>query len=318
MWLQVRMYLLLALLFGIVYGVIVGIGSYFGVGGLIPYLILALVFIGIQYYVGPSIVSSTMRVRWVSDAEEPELHRMVSELAVKARIPKPKVGISQLSIPNAFAFGRSMRDARVCVTRGILDLLDKDELNAVLGHEISHIRHRDMAIITLMSAVPLMLYFIALSTLWGGMFGGRRGGGAALIGLGAFVLYFVTNLLVLCGSRIREYYADLGGIRLGAAPHHMASALYKLVHASARYRGTSEFKQIEGGKAFFLNDLSRAPNELRGLSEIDRDMSGTIDAQELAEVRNKKIALSRSDKMMELLSTHPNMLKRIKYLSEKA
>jgi heat shock protein HtpX len=314
MWLQVRMFLLVALLFGIVYGVIVGVGTYLGVGGAIPYLILALVFIGIQYLIAPSIVSSTMRIRWVSEREEPKLHRIMDELARNAGLPKPRIGISQISIPNAFAFGRSTRDARVCVTQGILNLLDENELEAVLGHEISHIKHRDMQIITFLSAIPLMLYFLAWSLLWGGAFA-RRGGGAALLGLGAFVLYFVTNLLVLYGSRIREYFADLGSVKLGALPHHLASALYKLVHASARYHGGDELKRIEGNKAFFINDPSRALGEIRELSEIDRDMSGTIDEWELAEIRNKKVVLSRTEKMMELLSTHPNMLKRIKHLS---
>ena len=99
--------------------------------------IIAVIILGLQYLIGPSMVGWTMRVKWVSEKEEPELHRMVAELARGAGLPKPKVGISQLSIPNAFAFGRTRRDGRVCVTHGIMGLLNKDELRAVLGHEIS-------------------------------------------------------------------------------------------------------------------------------------------------------------------------------------
>jgi len=132
------------------------------------------------------IVGWTMRVKWVTEKEEPELHNMVAKLASAAGIPKPKVGISQLNMPNAFAFGRTRGDGRVCVTRGILKLLSRDELNAVLGHEISHIKHRDMAIITLLSAIPLIMYWIAFSFMFRGMFGGgsRQGGSsyAMLIG----------------------------------------------------------------------------------------------------------------------------------------
>jgi heat shock protein HtpX len=258
-----------------------------------------------------------MKVKWVSEKEAPELHQMVAKLIKKARVPKPKVGISQLAMPNAFAFGRTQKGGRVCVTRGILNLLDKDELRAVLGHEISHIKNRDMVIITLLSGIPLVMYWIAWGLMLGGGFGGRREGGgyAALIGLGAFLLYFITNLLVLYGSRLREYSADLSSVKLGNTPHHLASALYKLVHGNARLRGSEELKRVEGVKAFFLNDPSRAWNEIRELSEIDRDMSGTIDYDELMEVRQKKMRLTRTAKMMELFSSHPNTLKRIKHLS---
>jgi len=317
MGLQTRMFLLVAVMFGILYGVITGIGTWMGAGSAVTYVVLAFIFLGIQYLIGPSIVGWTMKIKWVSEKEEPELHRMVAELAEEAHLPKPKVGISQLAIPNAFAFGRTRRDGRVCVTRGILNLLSKGELRAVLGHELSHIKHRDMVIITLLSVIPLIMYWIAWSTMWGGAFGSRRQGGgyAALIGLGAFLLYFITNLLVLYGSRIREYYADLGSVRLGNMPHHLASALYKLVYGNARLRNSEELKRVEGVKAFFLNDPSRAWYEIRELSQIDRDMSGTIDYDELAALRQKQVRLGTTDKLMELLTTHPNMLKRIKHLS---
>jgi len=314
------MFLLVAVLFGILYGVITGIGTWMGTGNAVFYIGFAVIILGIQYLIGPSIVVWTMKVKWVSEKEEPGLHRMVAELAESAHLPKPKVGISQLTIPNAFAFGRTRRDGRVCVTRGILNLLTKDELRAVLGHEMSHIKHRDMVIITVLSAIPLVLYWVAWTTMWGGMLGGRRQGGgyAALIGLGAFFLYFITNLLVLYGSRIREYYADLGSVQLGNTPHHLASALYKLVYGSARFRGNEQMKRVEGVKAFFLNDPSRAWSEIRELSQIDRDMSGTIDYDELMALRQKEVKLGTADKMMELFTTHPNTLKRIKHLSSLA
>jgi len=320
MWLQARMFILVALLFGILYGVITGIGIWIGGSGFLwIYIILALAFLGFQYLIGPTIVGWTMRVKWVSEKEAPELHQMVAELAERARVPKPKVGISQRAVPNAFAFGRTRWDGRVCVTQGLLNLLSRDELKAVLGHEISHIKHRDMMIMTLLSAIPLIMYWIALGMLFRGAFGGRQGGAvAALIGLGAFMLYFITNLLVLYGSRIREYYADRGSVELGNMPHHLATALYKLVYSNARFKGREELKEVEGVKAFFVNDPSRAWNEIKELSQIDRDMSGTIDSDELMELRQKTVRLSTSDKLMELFTTHPNMLKRIKHLSSLA
>jgi heat shock protein HtpX len=311
------MFLLVALLFGILYGIVAGVGTLIGQGSAVFYIILAFVFIGIQYLVGPYLVALSMRIKWVSESEQPELHRMIAELSQGAGIPKPKVGISQLSIPNAFAFGRTHADGRVCVTRGILNLLSKEELKAVLGHEISHIKHRDMAIITLLSAIPLIMFWLAWTLMWRGALGGQREGGgyAALIGLGAFAMYFLTNLLVLYGSRIREYYADMGSVRLGNEPHHLATALYKLVYGDARYRGSAELRRVESIRAFFLNDPSRSWDEIKELANIDIDMSGTIDSDELMALRNKKIRLGFGDKLMELFTTHPNMLKRIQHLS---
>ena len=318
MWLQTRMFLLVALLFGILYGVITAVGTYIGHGNAYFYLALAFVFLGIQYLIGPAIVSWTMKIRWVSEQESPELYRIVAEEARKANLPMPKVGISQLSSvpPNAFAFGRTHGDGRVCVTPAILRLLNKDELRAVIGHEISHIKHRDMVVITLLSAIPMIMYWLAWSLMFRGSFGGRRdsGGYAVLIGLGALLLYFITNLLVLYGSRIREYYADEGSVKLGNQPHHLATALYKLVYGNARAR-KEDLKEIEGVKAFFVNDPSRAWTEIKELSQVDLDMSGTIDSSELQSLRSKTIRLGFQDKMMEAFSTHPNMLKRIKHLS---
>jgi len=319
--LQMKMWLLVALMFGILYGVVTGVGAYMGKGSATSYIFLAFMFMGFQYLIGPSMVSMMMKVKWVSEKEEPELHRQVAELAQKAGIPKPKVGISQLSIPNAFAFGRTQRDGRVCVTDGIRRMLSKDELKAVIGHEIGHLKHRDMMIITLLSVIPLICYWVAWSLMWGGMFGRRREGSgyAALIGLGAMLAYFITNLLVLAGSRIREYSADERSVRLGTHPHHLASALYKLVYGSAQCRktarGEGELHRVEGLRAFFLNDVGRAQNEITELRAIDRDFSGTIDQDELLAIRSKKVKLGRGEKIAELLTTHPNMLKRIRHLA---
>ena len=127
--------------------------------------------------------------------------------------------------------------------------------------------------------------------------------------------YFITNLLVLYASRIREYFADRGSVQLGNRPEALATALYKLVYGSARLNKET-LKEAEGLKAFFVNDPSRAIDEIRELSDLDADKSGTIDPDELALLRSKKIHLTFGDRLMEALSTHPNMLKRIRHLSE--
>jgi heat shock protein HtpX len=319
MWLQLRLYLLIGLLFAILYGVFAGIGYLFGGSGTTFYVVLigfAIVLILLQFMIGPKTVEWSMRVKYVKEPEYPKLHSMIRELSDTAGIPHPKIGVSKLQIPNAFAFGRTIRSARVCVTEGLLRLLNENELKAVLGHEISHIKHRDVAVITMLSVVPMICYMLFISFFWGGMFSrGRRDNGAMLIvGLLALVVYFISSLLVMYGSRIREYYADYGSVELGNEPHHLASALYRLVYGSAR-TDKRIIRQSAGMKAFFVNDPSRAMYEIRELKEIDADMSGTIDQNELLAVSTKKVKISRADRMIEVLSTHPNMLKRIKQLA---
>jgi heat shock protein HtpX len=269
----------------------------------------------IQYMLGPKLVEWTMRVKYVKKEEYPRLFQIVEELSSRAGIPVPKIGIAEITIPNAFAFGRGLKDGRVCVTQGILKLLNEEELKAVLGHELSHLKNRDVLTITLLSVIPMILYRIA----WQFMFYGRRrdsrGANTVLIGLLAFIFYFITNLLVLYASRIREYFADKGSLVLGNPPTALATSLYKLVYGSARLDKES-LKETEGLKAFFVNDPSRALREIRELSQLDLDKSGTIDPAELASLNSSSVKLGFGDRVLELLSTHPNMLNRIKRLSE--
>lgn len=319
MGLQMRMWMLVALMFAILYGIIVALGTYAGVNDPYMYILMAVVIVGLQYLVGPGLVGMMMRVRYVSEEEEPELHQMVAELADRAGMPKPRVGISEVSIPNAFAFGRSIRDGRVCVTRGIMQLLNRDELRAVLGHEMTHLKNRDMIVITFLSVIPLVCYWAAWNLMFRRSRDDRGGNYEALVGIGAFAMYLISNLLVLYGSRIREYYADEGSVKLGNAPNQLATALYKLVYGSARLKSNplaqEELHRVQGLKAFFLNDVNSASREISELRTIDDNNSGTISANELYDLRSRPVRLSGSDRMIELFTTHPNMLKRIKRLS---
>ncbi|MBU0547234.1 MAG: M48 family metalloprotease [Candidatus Omnitrophica bacterium] len=317
MWsLQLRMWLLVTLLFGIIYALIVVIGrGFLHVGNFSFYLIISIVMMFIQYMLGPKIVEWGMHVKYIKKEENPRLFQMVESLSMRANIPIPRIGIAQIDIPNAFAFGRSIKDGRVCVTKGIIDLLNEEELKAVLGHELSHLKNRDVLTITLLSVIPIIMYHIAWQFLFYGRRRNERGGSTLLIGLAAFIFYFLTNLLVLYASRIREYFADRGSVLLGNQPKALASSLYKLAYGSTRLSKES-LKQSEGLKAFFINDPSQGRKEVLELSQLDLDKSGTIDASELAQLRKANIRLNLGDKMMELLSTHPNMLKRVKRLSQ--
>ena len=316
MWtLKLRMWLLLAVLFGIIYAAIVMIGSFLGIANFYFYLIVSLAMMFIQYLIGPKIVEWTMRVKYISKADNPRLFQMLESLAMRANIPMPRIGIAQIPLPNAFAFGRSLKDGRICVTEGILKLLNEEELKAVLGHELSHLKNRDVLTIMLLSVIPMIMYRIAWQFLFYGRRRNERSGNTALVGLAALIFYFITNLLVLYASRIREYFADKGSVLLGNQPSSLASSLYKLAYGSARI-DKETLKEVEGLKAFFVNDPSQGLKEIRQLSQLDLDKSGTIDPSELEALTAKQIHLNFGDRLLEVLSTHPNMLKRIKRLSE--
>ncbi len=316
--LELRMTLLITALFAIIYMTVVLIGTAMGMRDFYFYLILSIGLMGVQYMVGPTIIEWTMQLKYIKREDNPKLWGMVEDLTRRAAMPMPRVCIAPSAVPNAFAFGRSINDGRVCVSEGIMRLLNDEELRAVLGHELAHIKNRDVLTITLISVLPMIMYRIAWHFMLQG--GSRRSGdrnapSGLVIGIVAFLFYFITNLLVLYGSRIREYYADKGSVEMGNKPAALASALYKLVYGSARMADTQDMKEVEGMKAFFLNDPSQALHEIKELTQVDANKDGSIDTNELFRLRNKKVNVGSGDKMMELLSTHPNMLKRIQHLS---
>ncbi len=321
-WLKIRMGLCVLLLFAVIYALLIVIATFTGAGTPLIYALLAFVMVGIQFFIGPKIVERSMRVRYVSEQEQPELHRMVTELAMKAGIPKPRVGISEISIPNAFAFGTSKKKARVCVTRRLMEMLSRDELEAVLGHELSHIKHQDMVVITALSVIPMICYFIYFSFFWSGIFGGMgrsRDGALPMmaIALIAFVVYFISNLIVLYVSRIREYYADAGSAELTRKPQALASALYKMIYGSAAAAAKPEKvkKEMESMRAFFAADPVTARRDLKDLRAADLNKDGKIDEYELRAFAERAKA-TRADRIMEIFSTHPTPVSRVKKLGE--
>ena len=313
--LKLRLWLSMAVMFGLVYVLIMLAGNWLGLGGFYGFYAIAGLFVlFLQYIFGPKIVESSMGVHQLSEAEAPELHQMVEELAMAANIPKPKVGISNTMVPNAFAYGRSKRSGHVCVTKGILGLLDHDELKAVLGHEISHIKHNDMAITTIVSAVPLICYYLSFSLMFSGR-GDNDSGGGVILGIVALIAYFIGQLIVLFISRIREYYADEASVEFGNRPAALVSALYKLSYGAARCSDKT-IADLNTNRAFFVNDINNAKNDVVDFRQIDFDGDGKISDEELRRLANSDVKISKKNGIMELLSTHPDSLKRVKRLAE--
>lgn len=303
-------------MFAVLFALISAIAYIFGVATPITFAIIAAIIVGIQFLIGPKMVEWSMRVKYISYEQNPELHSIVNELAARANIPKPKVGISHVPIPNAFAFGRSKRSARVCVTEKLINDLDRDELMGVLGHELSHIKHRDMIVITALSVIPMICYFIFFSFMFSGMFRTRDEGGLAALAVAAiaFVVYFISNLLVLYASRIREYYADWGSAEITGNSTALASALYKIIRGSIKIK-RDDLKRIEGSRAFLASDPSRTRKDIHDLMKADLDKNGRLDSYELERfARDAKVGTT--DKIMEMFSTHPNPVRRVAKLAE--
>jgi heat shock protein HtpX len=311
------MLLLVTALFALIYAFLVVIAYATDLGTPIIFAVLAFLIVAFQFMIGPKIVEWSMKVKYADEMEAPKLHQIIDRLARDAGIPKPKVGIAQVAIPNAFAFGRSRKDARVCVTVPLMKMLDDAELEAVLGHEISHIKHRDVVIITALSVIPMIAYFIFQSFFFSSLFGGRNrdSGGTIAIAALAFVVYFLSNLLVLYASRIREYYADQGSFELTGKPHELASALYKMIYGSTRVK-TEDLKALEGMRAFFATDPGRAKKDMADLMHADVNRDGKIDPHELQQFATNAGSISTFEHFMELFSTHPNPVKRIKRLGK--
>jgi heat shock protein HtpX len=198
--------------------------------------VMALVFAGVMnfgvYWFSDRIVLKMYRAQAVTEAEQPVLHRIVRELALRGGIPMPKVYIIPQDAPNAFATGRNPQHAAVAVTAGIMKLLNEDELKGVLAHELSHVRHRDILIGTIAATIAGAISLIASFARWGAIFGGddREGGAAQLVlMLVLTTLAAVAAFLIqLAISRSREYHADEGGAQLAGNPLYLARALAKL------------------------------------------------------------------------------------------
>jgi heat shock protein HtpX len=212
-----------------------------------------------QYFFSDKMALYGMGGRIVTPEEAPELHGIVDRLCALADMPKPKVAIADTDIPNAFATGRNPSHAVVCATTGIMRRLDTEELEGVLSHELSHVAHRDVAVMTFASFLGMVAGFITRFAFYSGLFGGfddeedNNGAGAiVIIMLVSILVYMLSFLLTRALSRYRELSADRSGALLTGRPSALASALQKVTGETARIP-TRDLRAAEAFNAFFFS-----------------------------------------------------------------
>ncbi len=251
-------------------------------------LVFAFVFFMVffQWAIGPSIIKAITKMK---ECHDEEILSMVNELAHLSNIPTPKTYIVNNPAPNAFAFGRTQKSSAIALHTGLIQMLDKNEIRGVIAHELGHIKHRDVVVMTLASALPALLYYVVF---FGTIFASSRNerGGVNYIGawLGGMLAQFVAMLIVLYLSRVREYYADEHSAKITKRPEWLISALQKISagnRAIFSSRTGAGLKVNANLKAFYIED-PRMEKKRRGPG------------------------------LHELLLTHPLTHKRIKALEE--
>jgi heat shock protein HtpX len=219
-------------LLGLVYVILIAVLIAAGVGAVIAAVIAGALFI-VQYFTSDKLALASMGAQEVSAEQAPDLHATVQRLCIRADLPMPRLAIADTPMPNAFAVGRSPSTATVCVTSGLLELLNQSELEGVLGHELTHIANRDVMLTTIASFFASIASFIVqFGFFFGGRLGGTDrdddGGGFAVVIIASGVVYVVSFVLLQSLSRHREFAADRGSAIITGRPSALASALMKM------------------------------------------------------------------------------------------
>jgi heat shock protein HtpX len=263
--LQARMVFTMFLL-GLLYVVLVG-ALIAASASAVTIIVIAVALFGFQLVASDKLALATLGAHEVSESEEPELHAVIARLCIQADLPKPRVAVIEARMPNACALGRSQKSATVCATRGLLQMLEPAELEGVMAHELSHVIHRDVMVMTIASFfATIAALIIRFAFFFGGGFGGGDRNEAEAIEvviLVSVLVYAISFLLLRALSRYREFAADRGSAILTGRPSALASALLKISGTIERIP-RNDLRTAEGMSAFFIVP-ARAKNSMMNL-----------------------------------------------------
>jgi len=307
----------LAAIFGLTTLVFSAVMLWVGYFNLITVGVLVVVLNVGQWLLSPYLVGAIYRVKEMKTDENPKLHQMVTDLSKKSGISTPKLMLSKMPMPNAFAYGSPLSGSRVAVTEGLLKHLDDGEVEAVIGHELGHLKHRDVQVMMVVSFLPALFYYIGYSMMLSGMFGGDRrdngGGNNAVIGIAFMAFSWVLTLFTLYLSRIREYYADRHSASVVVnGAEKLSTGLVTIVEESKRSGKLTreQAKNNSAFKALFISDPDRA-----NLDSAELHSNAFTNKKELLRQTLAKKP-SGGDTLAEIFSTHPNIIKRLRALQE--
>ncbi len=272
-------------LLALIYFIFIAVLAYLGVDTILLLGIVLFIML-IQYFFSDKIALMSMGAREVTEQEEPRLYETLTRLCAIAGISRPRLAIVDKNIPNAFATGRNQKNSVIAVTTGLRNMLSQEELEAVIAHELSHVKNRDVMVITLASFISTAAFFIFRSFLLSGQSTSGRGKQNLwfIVPILAALVWVISYLLIKALSRYREFAADRGSAILTGQPSHLASALMKISGLMERVP-TNDLRKVEGMNAFFIipaisgssifNIFSTHPTveqRIAALERIEREM----------------------------------------------
>jgi Zn-dependent protease with chaperone function len=323
-----RSLLVLALLFGLVFAVGIGVMYYADVPMVLA-IFFTLFVVGLQYLLGPIIIDNIFTIKWMAPGDlSPEFGDWYRTRCQQAGIAEPRFGIIHDGNPNAFAYGRTRGDARIVITRGLLEVLSREETYAVVAHELGHVQHRDFIVMTVAQAAPLILYIIycwidrvRISYTW-------------LVSLGAYAMYIVSQYIVLLLSRTREFFADEASAVATRDPNLLSGALIKIVYGLARSPAAAPGplgvltggakQQTEGKKKRWIDTAGAtaalgiaSARDASGFAMVSSDAAGSFSSTAMANAMQWELKNPWA-KWFDINSTHPLTVRRVIALNKAA
>lgn len=304
-----NMTITMILLCGVLFTLISIISYYFGLdiyiaGPLVLFIVFA------QWVLAPIIVSASTNLQYIKKGENKFLENLVRNIAQKSQIPVPRIAIVPDKTPNAFVFGRTVSSATLAVHTGLLKKLRSEEVEAVIAHEMGHIKHKDVMVMTVASAIPLVAYVVARSILWSRRSRRKNAGAIILVAVVSFAVYLISQMLVLYLSRSREHFADTYSAYITKNPRNLRSALAKIT-----YGLSLSPKESTGLRAFYIGDPQKSSKEIKPIikkkSEYDLDHDGVLNEKELESAMEKEAEKTPFGMANDLFSTHPSTYKRM-------